>query len=369
MYRKLSILSGIAITSVILNHAGGWGMVAMFWWVHRYRPVEPPNYDMLGSIPYFISDIIHLSTVFAVPAFLFISGFFIAYAARAGKVGVGWKLIRTRIIALLIPYMIWSAYGLLQRIAFGEALVAKKVVLQILLTGVNGGLFFIPVLITFYLLSPWLVTLARQNWKGLLIGAALIQIIPISFRYLSMIYGETPLLQTLIQWTPDQIFIRWAIFFPLGIVAGLYLDNFKEWLNRHKKTLLISLIITYLVMFTETQLIFILTPDHWRPGMSSIFFVVYGLLFILTFLAYEELPIPFERKFIQLGTKSYGLYLTHFIIMTISAKLIYHILPWLLSQQLLFQSLLLAVSLFTPLLAMSIVARSPLRKIYVYIFG
>ena len=369
MYRRLSILSGIAITAVILNHAGGWGLVAMIWWAHRYRPVESPNYDMIGSFAYFVSDVIHLSTVFAVPAFLFISGFFIAYASRAGKTGLGWKSLRTRITALLIPYIVWSAYQIIQDIVLGEAMSLQQVLLRVLLTGANGGFFFIPVLITFYLLSPWLVKLAHKNWKLLLLGAGLIQLLPIVFRYIRLISGSTPLLSTLIQWTPDQVFIRWAIFFPLGIVCGLYLDAFKDWLNKRRKILLATLIGSYLAMFFETEIIFFLTPDHWRPGPSSIFFVLYGLSFILTYLAFEQVNIPLSRAFIKVGTKSYGLYLTHFLVMTIAAKLIYHLLPWLLSQQLLFQSLMMGLGLFVPLFLMTFIARSPLRRIYPYLFG
>lgn len=369
MYRRLSILSGIAITAVILNHAGGWGLVAMIWWAHRYRPVESPNYDMIGSVPYFVSDVIHLTTVFAVPAFLFISGFFIAYASRAGKTGLGWKAIRTRITALLIPYLVWSAYQIIQDLALGESMGAQQILLKILLTGANGGFFFIPVLITFYLLSPWLVKLANRNWKAVIIGAGLIQLIPIIFRYIRLLSGTTPLLDTLIRWTPDQIFIRWAIFFPLGIVCGLYMNEFKDWLAKRKTILLATLIGSYLAMFFETELIFFLTPDHWRPGPSSIFFVIYGLSFILTYLAFDQVNIPFTRAFIKIGTKSYGLYLTHFLVMTVAAKLVYHLLPGLLSRQLLFQSLMMGLGLFVPLIFMAIVARSPLRKLYPYLFG
>ncbi len=203
----------------------------------------------------------------------------------------------------------------------------------------------------------------------MIIGAGLIQLIPIIFRYVRLLSGTTPLLETLIQWTPDQVFIRWAIFFPLGIVSGLYMDEFKGWLSRHKKILLATFVGSYLAMFFETELIFFLTPDHWRPGPSSIFFVVYGLSFILVYLAFDQMNIPFVRVLIKIGTKSYGLYLTHFLVMTIAAKLVYHLIPWLLSRQLLFQSLMMGLGLLVPLLFMTVVARSPLRKLYPYLFG
>ena len=49
MNRKLFLLNGLAIQAVVANHASGWGITAMFWWAHRYLPVESPNFDQLGS--------------------------------------------------------------------------------------------------------------------------------------------------------------------------------------------------------------------------------------------------------------------------------------------------------------------------------
>ena len=44
MYCRLSILSGIAIAAVVLNHAGGWGLTAWISWAHRYQPgASTPN--------------------------------------------------------------------------------------------------------------------------------------------------------------------------------------------------------------------------------------------------------------------------------------------------------------------------------------
>ena len=81
----------------------------MFWWTDRYSPVSIPNYDQLGSPPYYIFLIIKQLTVFSVPAFLFVSGFFVAYAYRSKETSLNWGMEKKRIINLIIPYLIWSA--------------------------------------------------------------------------------------------------------------------------------------------------------------------------------------------------------------------------------------------------------------------
>ena len=78
MRRQIPILRGLAILAVVYNHATGWGYTAMFWWADRYRQVGSlPNYDQMGSLPYYVLAVIQQLAQFSVPAFLFISGFFI----------------------------------------------------------------------------------------------------------------------------------------------------------------------------------------------------------------------------------------------------------------------------------------------------
>ena len=82
MVRRLYLLTGIAIFAVVLNHAAGWGFTSMFWWVNRYSSLTPPNYDQVGSLSYYFLVVLKQITTFSVPAFLFVSGFFVTYAYK-----------------------------------------------------------------------------------------------------------------------------------------------------------------------------------------------------------------------------------------------------------------------------------------------
>src|SRR5512139_130039 len=109
MTRRVFLLMGLAILAVILSHAAGWGQIAMFNWADRTRPVIAPNYDLVGTLDDSILLVIRQVTAFAVPAFLFCSGFFVAFAARSNRGVFTWRMVRVRLVNLLIPYLIWSA--------------------------------------------------------------------------------------------------------------------------------------------------------------------------------------------------------------------------------------------------------------------
>jgi peptidoglycan/LPS O-acetylase OafA/YrhL len=91
--------------------------------------------------------------------------------------------------------------------------------------------------------------------------------------------------------------------------------------------------------------------------------------FILLFLAFDQISLPFTRAIDWIGTRSYGIYLLHPKVTELAARVIYHIAPWLLAHQVLYQPVLVASGLGIPLLFMTGVAKSPARKFYRYLFG
>ncbi len=106
--KKLLSINGISIAAVILYHAAGWVFIAMFWWTDRYRNVTVPNFDLLGSPEYYLLRFIEQLVIFAIPAFLFVSGYFIAFSTAKDQPAPSWQTIFSRIKSLLIPFLIWS---------------------------------------------------------------------------------------------------------------------------------------------------------------------------------------------------------------------------------------------------------------------
>jgi peptidoglycan/LPS O-acetylase OafA/YrhL len=71
----------------------------------------------------------------------------------------------------------------------------------------------------------------------------------------------------------------------------------------------------------------------------------------------------------NLSSRSFGIYIVHSPVMEVVARGLYHLAPFVLGYQFIFQPLLLLFGLGVPLMLMLLVERSPLRGYYRYLFG
>lgn len=126
MTKRLFLLNGLAILAVVCSHATGWGSIAMSPWADRYRLVVGPDYDQTGTLPYYMLLAMKCLMPFSVPAFLFVSGFFVAYAARGSQSALSWKMVIVRLRNLLVPYLIWSVV-IFWRCASGHHLHSSRI--------------------------------------------------------------------------------------------------------------------------------------------------------------------------------------------------------------------------------------------------
>jgi membrane-bound acyltransferase YfiQ involved in biofilm formation len=365
--QQIPVLRGLAILAVVCNHAAGWGYTAMFWWTHRYRQVTPPNYDQVGTFSYYTLVAIQQLALFSVPVFLFISGFFVAYAAYGSQPTLSWKVVRVRITNLLWPYLVWSlvifggdflqgtSYSLVEyfrRLAVGDATAAY---------------FFVPLLCQFYLLAPFIARWGRAKSGQLLLVSALIQLTAIGLLYLRLFRVVLLNVHIFSLW---MLIFWWAFYFPLGVVCGFHFKLVRQWLGRFKWVLLMATVVLGALSIIESEVLYNLTQDYnWARGVSKFSTFLYTVAFILLFLAFDQISLPFTRAIDWIGTRSYGIYLLHPKVTELAARVIYHIAPWLLAHQVLYQPVLVASGLGIPLLFMTGVAKSPARKFYRYLFG
>ena len=370
MNKRVFLLNGLAILSVVLNHATSWGYTAMFWWTNRYRSVTVPNYDQVGTWPYYVVSVVRQLTLFSVPAFVFVSGFFIAYAARGDQSTLTWKMVRTRIQNLLVPYFIWSLV-----IFVGDALQGIRYTpieygLQLVIGKVEGGYYFVPLLCQLYLLSPWVTLLAKTRWRQLLVGTALLQIAAMSVIYIRFLWGmHVGSLDITRFIMPEVVFVRWGFFFSFGVVGGLYLQQFQQWLTRVRWFLLAAAIILGVLSILEPELVYRWIKEDWHGNAALISTSLYATAFVPCLLAFDRVFLPFSQALHQLASRSFGIYLLHDKWMELVARVIRQLVPWILSQQWLFQPVLILVGLSGPLLLMTAVTRSPARRCYRYLFG
>lgn len=368
MVRRLLYLNGIAILSVILFHATGQGFVAVFAWAHRYAPGAAP-YAQMGSPSYYALRLIEQVVVVAIPAFLFVSGFFMAVAAGRTRATVSWQTVFNRIKYLVAPYLVWTVVALVLALAQGKRFSIGDLV-AILLTGrISPVLYYVPLLCQFYLLSPWLVRAARADWKLLLALAAALQIAVQLTPYPTFWGLDLASKQQLLNLVPKWLFLARIFWFTLGIVVGFHLDLFKRALARVRWPLLVLTLILIPLGVAEWEIYVHLSGVDWLAHRETLLDSVYALGFLGCFVAFDRARLPLEDAIGALGARSYGIYLTHALVMENIARVLYHAAPTLLAYQSLLQPILIVSGLGLPLLAMAIVRRMSVARFYVYLFG
>jgi len=376
---RLLILNGLSILSVVFNHAAHTSPIPMFWWTFRYVPgAEVPNYEQFGSLTYYVLVAIMKLSLFGLPCFLFISGFFVSVVSRSQKSSLSWQWVFTTIRRLLIPYIIWSLVSFvlywLQDCLNDCTTPALSRIIIVLLTGrAQDAYWYVVLICQFYLLSPWLVSLAKNHPKVLLFLGAVAYICGVLVVYLSLFFDVPDFLYLLLY---GSFFPRDVVFFVSGIVFGFHLTAIQQWLVRFKWHLLVILAASAILSLVEAEAIYRVSGGgydylgHVGTGYYTLPMTFYVLSFILCFFAFEKVHYPFSKTLShQLGPKSYGIYLIHPILIMLIPKLFFHATPWLLSSQLLYQPALIIISLGVPLLLMVLVENSKFQRVYRYLFG
>lgn len=370
MIRRLLYLNGLAIICVVLFHAVGMSFVAMIAWSHRYLPPNVSATSQIGTLSYYALRVLEQVIVFSIPAFLFVSGYFVAVATGRTRDTISWSAVGARLKSLLIPYLLWTFIILVSQIVLeGYTLTPRRLFFDIFTGSTNEVMYFVPLLAQFYLLSPFLVRMAKKNWKLLLAVAAIIQLGVQLLAYPMFLGLDLPNAATIPNLVPKWFFPARILWFTLGIIFGFYLEQFKSFLYRYRWVFLSVAVLSIPIGVLEWELYFSLSGQEWLAHRETILDSIYGLAVILSFFAFADARLPLPKRVESLGTRSYGIYLTHAIFIQYTAKVIYHLIPQLLGYQLLLLPIFLLVGFVGPLLMMTVFERTSLRRFYKYVFG
>jgi peptidoglycan/LPS O-acetylase OafA/YrhL len=356
--KRLLWLNGIAIIAVAVHHAAAFALQAMFNWTDRYMPVEVPNYDQIGTPAYYILMLLRLLLTVAGPAFFFISGYFIGISAKGSQSSISWQMVFSRVKQLFVPFVIWT--------------IIRYLLLRQWPTNLNDILtpyHWIPLLIQFYLLAPFIVKVAKWNWKIMLLGIFFIGLPGVFLSYFSA-FG-VPGAESLELGLPNWFFlVNLPFWFPFGVVMGLYLIEFKPRLMQYRWPLLITAVVTAILVLVEYAIVDQMSGPAWLgSGFTGFSKLPYSLSVILCFMAFDRSRMPMGEMVSQIGTKSLGIYLGNIPSVYVAAVLMYRLTPAILGYQLLYLAILILVGVGIPLLLMEIVRRSPMRVRYRTLFG
>lgn len=367
MIRRLLLLNGVAIVGVILFHAAGWSFTSLIFWADRYGAVPA---EQVGSLFYYFLRFIEQIVVFSISAFLFVSGFFIAFATGRTQQTIGWKIIGIRIRDLIIPYTVWTlVFWLLfffeTQFLDGRTFSLRDYLTMYLTGSTDPAYYYVPLLIQFYLLSPFLVRWAKTHPVSLLVVTGLIQL-AVQLQYFPSLLGiDVSYLNVVPKW----LFVARIFWFSLGVVVGFNVKPVQAWAVRYKKSLALAALVLIPIGMVEWEVIQSFSGQMWLQQRETFIDSLYSLAVIFAFLGYYQTKLRYAHTLDDWGSKSFGIYLIHTIAMTYTARLLVVKIPMLLSYQWLFFVLMVAVGMGVSLGLMAMVNRTPLRPYYKYIFG
>lgn len=357
--RRLLFLNGLAAFSIATYHASAFGFSALFEWTDRYLPVTVPNYDQIGSPAYYALLFIRHLDGFAIPAFIFVSGFFLAFMARGNEKRLSWKLVFSRVKAFVPPFVLWTFF--------------RFVILKDLPDSINevfSPYYYIVLITQFYLLSPFLISFGKISWKWLLLAGAILEISSDGLFLLNDLGISSPLLDQIRILLPLWAFPRRIFWFVLGIAAGLNLTSFFGWIERNRKTLAIVSVILLALSLLEYQFFANLVGEQWLgPSFRGPASRIYGLTSILALMSFDFKGAPLYEQISWLGDRSFGIYMANIPSIYPIAIIMHHYFPWMLGNQLVYQLVLITAGLGIPLLLMGLMRASPARGYYKYVFG
>ena len=157
-----------------------------------------------------LTVVVNSLSQFAVPAFIFASGYGLAARFKgAERVGGLLGFWVKRLDAVLLPYLIWSMIYLLYQQRFVGICYGAAGMLRLVLTGgAFYHLYFMVILIQFYLLFPALLWFRRRFSKKYVDVAAVAVLFVV---YAIWLKGFVPL--------SDRFFMTYLPFFYAGLVA------------------------------------------------------------------------------------------------------------------------------------------------------
>ena len=359
MRKQIPILRGLAILGVVLHHCAHWGHHVMFYWAHRYRAVESPNFDQFGSPLYWVLVAMKQLPWFAVPAFLFIAGFSLAYALTGRPMTAAYKIVWTRTKFLLWPYLIWSLVIFFGDYLQGQTYPLPGYVRLLIRGGAVPAYWFIPMLIQFYILAPLIVRWSKARPGLVLLAAATVQ----GAMYFLCASALGRFFRPL-----DGASL--AMYFPLGAVCFLHYKRASQVIARFRWGFLLAAVVLAIVMvFERSAHLKAVMLEGVKPQFGVWSQGLYALTFILFFVSLDSSRSLFARALHWLGARSYGIYLLHFTVLIFVARVTAKFAPALLAHQIVFQPLLLLTGIGLPVLFMTGVATSPFRQLYSYLFG
>lgn len=292
---EIELMRAISCILVVVIH-----VTASFWYTFS-----------IGSFQYKAIIVLNTLSKFAVPSFVFMSGFVLYYTS----INKEFKLIpfyKRRFSKILIPYLIWSTlYIVVNYILYRQAIDIKRLAYYYLLGKGNYHLYFVCLIVQLYLVFPFFFK-AFKNIKNKIIAITLFLIINVIFiKFIKLPFS-------------DRLFPYYMFFFVLGFFLADFNINKKD--RKLPKLFLVSILIIYFV-FTSYYILDtykvitklpLISKSLYKHSWWYFSFLSILSLYIISIFLKKKFYIITDNKIVNSISKhSFTIYLSHPMFMRI----------------------------------------------------
>lgn len=283
----LDLLRIIAACSVVLLHINA-------QWLF--------NGDIKGNVALIVENLINLVTRFCVPCFLMISGMFLISNDKNEDASSFYK---KSMLKIGIPYFIiaflWIFLKFLQCVVMNKncLLFVKTIV-----SGMYGNLWFMPMIIGLYVMTPLLVTIRKTIGSKKLKGIAIF--------YLLWVVLSQPFSSYTLSYSVGVVF-AYLSFFMLGYaLKDVYIKRKPQIMVGGGITCILALLVSMVLRLNGFTM-------YMKDSYLSFFSPTVVIFSIYVFLIFKDLNV---RNIQIISDRTYYVYLLHTpIFLAISAVL------------------------------------------------
>ncbi len=322
--KEVDYWRGIAIIAVITIHCTG-----RLWW---YQYLSAPN--ILSQI----TTLIYSCSQFAVPFFIFISGFVLC---RRYEVPAEVKSFFLRRISFIIPpYVIFSLLYICFYIIIKDSTFnIKKVLFELLVADASFHLWYIAVIIQFYLLYPILIRIYNYYSNNIYylfsiifgIQILLPKIIKLLLCTVLSNYYPEIIISKILHICSTRLFVSYLLYFMLGIHCAKHYTFFYDAIKKISNIRIAFAALTILILSGLYS--FLWLNELYKLYSLNLYFEsllyilsstpMYLVAFLLAFrISYYLIKKGNAIQFIMhiLGKYAFGIFLIHVMFIRIIAE-------------------------------------------------
>ncbi len=297
--REFDILKGFAISVVVFAHA------AFF----NFEKFPASSQYLLMTLATFLAP--------AIAIFFFISGF-LGYKSYVKRKNFS-SFERSKFKLILPPYLMWSTVYIILQGMFGRIIGAPSnfdiisIVEKYLFGEAFLPFYYIVLLLLFYTLTPWFSTIKTKTMRKLLPPLFFTGIFVMGIYFVPQYFGKQYVHSLETYRNP----FAWMFFYVWGMYNAKIGKVF--WREKPSSWMITGFFLTYFLSSLEIVTVPKLNLD-WEsylilgPGVYVFYYFAVRMFLWVSYKMSESLELT-SKAFSALGKNSFGIYLSHGVIL------------------------------------------------------